>query len=89
MAKKKYKIVYKREECIGAASCVGVLPEVWSLNDDGKADLAKAEEKEGNKIQELVIELEESQLEQYKHSAEVCPVNVIHIYDAETGEQIY
>jgi len=87
--KKKYRIHYVRGDCIGAASCVGVSPETWSLNDDGKADLANAESKDENKVQELILELDEAELEEQKHAAEVCPVNVIHIYDAETGEQIY
>ena len=85
---KKYKITFDRKTCIGAASCVGVLPEVWSLNQDGKADLKDAKKDDNNDNQELIIELDEKQLEDQKHAAEVCPVNVIHIFDLETGQQI-
>lgn len=90
MVNKKYRITFDREKCIGVASCLGALPEWWSINDsDGKADLKNADQKDGNKIQELVIELDENDLEKHKHAAEVCPVNVIHIFDLETGEQIF
>ncbi len=85
---KKYKITFDRKVCIGAASCVGVLPEEWSLNEDGKADLKNATSDDGNNNQILIVELDEKQLEAHKHAAEVCPVNVIHIFDAETNEQI-
>ena len=85
---KKYKIVYVRGECIGAASCVGALPEAWSLNEDGKADLKDATTEDKNHTQTLIAELTDEQLEQHKHAAEVCPVNIIKIYDAETGEEI-
>ncbi|MDP4012859.1 MAG: ferredoxin [Candidatus Nanoarchaeia archaeon] len=89
MTKKKYKIVYKRGDCIGAASCVGALPEYWSLNEDGKADIKDFTTPDGNKTQELIIEAELEDLEKHRHAAEVCPVNIIHIYDLETGEQIF
>lgn len=85
---KKYKITFDRKVCIGAASCVGVLPEEWSLNEDGKADLRNATSEDGNNNQILIVELDEKQLEAHKHAAEVCPVNVIHIFDAETNEQV-
>lgn len=85
---KKYKITFDRKVCIGAASCVGVLPEDWSLNEDGKADLKNAVSEDGNNNQILIVELDEKQLEAHKHAAEVCPVNVIHIFEVETGNQI-
>ena len=86
---KKYKIILNRKECIGAASCVGALQEYWSIDEgDGKADLKGAERKNNNENQELIIELDEKQLQAHKHAAEVCPVNVIRIFDLETGQQI-
>jgi ferredoxin len=88
MATKKYKIVYDRSTCIGAASCVGALPETWSLNDDGKADLADFQTEDGNITQFKIVELDEEGLQKEKHAAEVCPVNIIHIFDVETGDQI-
>lgn len=71
---KKYKIVYDRNVCIGAAACETAAPKFWEIDkEDGKANL-----KSGNKISgehekfELVID--EKDLQIAKDSAEVCPV---------------
>ena len=81
---KKYLIEYDRDACIGAAACVAVQPDQWSIVDDGKADL-KDSKKEG-KI--LIKEIDESELDKYKDAAESCPVTVIHIIDKETKKKI-
>lgn len=83
---KKYKIVYDRENCIGAAACAAVSPDYWQIVDDGKADLANAEHKEENRVQERIID--ESELAANMEAAKSCPVTVIHIFDLETGEQL-
>ena len=84
---KKYRVVYDRKDCIGAAACTAVNPS-WVISEggDGKADLKGSDSKQNNDVQEKIItELEfESMLE----AARVCPVNIIHIYDLETGEKI-
>ena len=84
--KKKYKIVYDREGCIGAAACAAVYPERWEIVEDGKADIKDGVSKEDNLVQE--IEFDEDELEKMMAAAESCPVNVIHIIDLETGEKL-
>jgi ferredoxin len=93
MGEKTYRIVFDRKNCIGAAACAAVAPEFWVMMDDGKADLIGAKTDEnGNQI--LIVK--ESQLSKEgknilavnKDAAEVCPVQVIHIYDNETGQKI-
>jgi ferredoxin len=93
MGEKTYRIVFDRKNCIGAAACAAVAPEFWVMKDDGKADLIGAKTDEnGNQI--LIVK--ESQLSKEgknilavnKDAAEVCPVQVIHIYDNETGQKI-
>jgi len=88
-----YRIVFERKNCIGAAACAAVAPEFWVMKDDGKADLVGHKlDDNGNQI--LIIK--ESQLSKEgknvlavnKEAAEVCPVQVIHIYDEETGEKL-
>ena len=70
----KYKIIYDRESCIGAASCV-VLSKNWVMNDkDGKADVIKTD-------------VTEEQLTDEMEAAESCPVNCIHIED-EKGKRL-
>ena len=84
--KKKYKLVYDRANCIGAGSCVSVHPERWVMNaQDDKADLINATKDEKG---EWMVEFTLDELESFKLAAEVCPVNVIHIYDLETGEKV-
>ncbi len=81
----KYKVVLEREKCIGAATCVAVYSERWELQEDAKVSI-KAEEviKDGDNE---IFWINEEELEKFKESAEVCPVNVIHIYD-EKGNKI-
>ncbi len=77
--KKKYKIVYDRNGCIGAFACVAVLPHRWGVAEDSKADLIGGKLEGQNFVLELELTPEELELE--IDAARVCPVNVIHIYD--------
>ncbi|HLC84675.1 MAG TPA: ferredoxin [Candidatus Nanoarchaeia archaeon] len=87
---KQYRIVYKRNECIGAGPCMAVAPEFWTLNEanDGRANIIKAKEPKNldNGDQELIID--EKDLQANMEAAEGCPVNVIHIYELDTGKQL-
>lgn len=81
-----YKVIYNRKECIGANSCVGVLPEFWSLDGDKKAVLKGSHLNLDSERYELIIE--EKDLERFKESALVCPVNVIDIVDTNTQKSV-
>ena len=82
--KKVYRIWYDRPGCIGAAACVAIAPKVWVMNKDGKADLIG-----GKQISESEWELEiDDDLQINIDAAQGCPVNVIKIFDKETGEKI-
>ena len=90
---KKYRVVFDKKACIGAAACAAVAPEYWEMKEDGKAELVGSTvDKDGNEV--LVLshdklgEKLQSALELNKEAAEVCPVQVIHIYDDETGEKL-
>ncbi len=84
--KKRYKIVYDREGCIGAAACVAAYPERWSLADDGKADVKDGTHNDDNT--EQVLEFTEEEFQKMMDAAQACPVTVIHIIDLETGQRI-
>jgi len=84
--KKRYKIIYDREGCIGAAACVAAYPERWSLEDDGKADVKGGTKNDDNT--EQTLEFTEEEFQKMMDSAQACPVNVIHIIDLETGERL-
>jgi len=90
---RKFKIVFDRKSCIGAGACAAVAPDFWVMQDDGKADLVGFSVDEKGR---QVLLVPESQLtpdgrqviDLNKEAAEVCPVQVIHIYDADTNEKI-
>ncbi|OGR79586.1 MAG: hypothetical protein A3I11_04265 [Elusimicrobia bacterium RIFCSPLOWO2_02_FULL_39_32] len=82
----KYKVIYKRKECIGANSCVGVLPEFWSLDHEKKAVLKGSILNPETGCYELIVNSDE--LERFKESALVCPVYVINIIDLQTQKTI-
>ena len=84
--KKRYKIVYDREGCIGAAACVAAYPERWTLADDGKADLKDGKPNDDNT--EQILEITEEEFQKMMDSAQSCPVNVIHIIDLETDQRV-
>lgn len=80
----KYKVVYDRVNCIGAAQCVAVMPELWVLDKDGKATLKGSK----NKDDKWELEIDEKLLPKMKDAATACPVNVIHIIDSKAKKQI-
>ena len=83
----KYKVTYDRDGCISAAACVAVNEKYWELDAaDGKANL-KGSAKNAEGLFEM--EIDEADLEDMKKAAEVCPVLIIHIFNAETGEKIF
>ena len=41
---KKYKVIFDKEGCIGAAACVASDPNNWKLQDDGKSSLKDSTE---------------------------------------------
>jgi len=81
----KYKITHNRPECIGCSACVGVTGEFWKMGDDGKSDLVGGTKREDGWEER---EIEEDQVEVNKEAAEACPVNVIHIKNLDTNEDI-
>jgi len=83
---KKYRVELDREVCIGAAACVAVDPDNWTIVEDGKVDLKDSIK--DNKTGFFVREIDESELKKWMESAESCPVTVIHITDLETGKRL-
>lgn len=83
---KKYKVVYDRENCIGAKKCMGIHPKLWKKDSEDKAVLLGGKFDPKTRRFELVIE--ESRLNDYKESALICPAYVIDVVDAETGKSV-
>lgn len=70
----KYKIKIIRDKCIGAASCVGIAPKVYQLDDKNIAVLV---DEAGDTPENILL------------GAQSCPTNAIEIYDAVTDEKIW
>lgn len=67
------KIVIDRNLCIGAASCIGVAPEVFELDSENKAVVYNDK---GTDDETILL------------AAQSCPTRAIIIFDEE-GKQIY
>lgn len=83
----KYRVWLDREGCIGAAACVAAFEMLWDIDDESKAKMIMENAKlldNGN----WEIEIDDELLDKAKDSAEVCPVNVIHIENLDTGERL-
>ncbi len=85
-SKKRYKIIYNREDCIGAAACVAAYPDRWEIADDGRADLKGGKRNDDNSVQEL--EITEDEFKKMMDAAQACPVSVIHIEDLGTKKRL-
>lgn len=75
-----------RELCIGAASCIALLPEVFELDEEGKAvikKLAGDKTSEWTDYKDLPVEAK-----LILEAARSCPTSAIFIED-DDGKQIY
>ena len=76
-----FKIVHDRSGCIGCGACAATCSKFWEMADDGKSKLKGSKPKSGK------FELEVGDLGCNKDAADVCPVNVIHVFD-KAGKQL-
>lgn len=83
---KKYRVELDRDACIGVATCVAIIPDELSMADDNKVDVRDSMQDQKTKF--FVREISENELKTWIEAAEVCPVNVIHITDLETGKRL-
>lgn len=75
-----------RELCIGAASCLALLPEVFELDEEGKAvikSLMGDKTSEWTDYKNLPVEAQ-----MILEAARSCPTNAIIIED-DNGNQVY
>ena len=80
------RIRVDRDLCIGAASCVALLPEVFELDEEGKAVMKRIV---GDKTSEWVDYKELSaEAQMILEAARSCPTSAIIIED-DDGKQIY
>lgn len=70
------KIVVDRDLCIGAASCVTIMPGVFQLDDENKAIVVLGSDSAWGDYETLLM------------AAKSCPTKAILLYDEE-GNQLY
>jgi ferredoxin len=68
------RIEIDRDLCIGAAPCVAIAPEVFELDQEGKA---------------IVIDPKGADDETIRLGAEACPTKAVILFDDESGQQIF
>lgn len=68
------RVVVDKDLCIGSASCVAIAPDLFELDDDGKAVV-----KDGAPLEDVIQVLD---------SARSCPVDAIIVYDT-AGKQLW
>lgn len=88
MAEKKYKLVYRKSECIGAGACESAAPHLWFFDKETSIATLKDPETQKTDEKEILFFAEEN-FEKHLEAAQVCPVMIIELYDAETGVRIY
>jgi len=70
----KYKVKVIRDKCIGAASCVGIAPKTFKLDEENIAVLIG---EDGDTPENILL------------GAQSCPTNTVEIYDAQTNEKVW
>ncbi len=77
-----YKIEHDKPNCIGCGACAAVAPEFWEMEGDkshlkGSRPLGEGEQRD----------IEDKDQKPNMEAAQSCPVNVIHLKDA-NGKQL-
>lgn len=81
-----YKIRHDRNNCIGCTACAALCPEFWEMSaEDGKSDVVGAAMGEDGWEE---LEISEADFQKNMDAASVCPVNVIHLINIGSGEQL-
>ena len=84
----KYRIVVDPDLCIGAASCVTIAPEAFTLNTENKAEVLDHGQVPNGPTYMREVELSPEELETAIMGAQSCPTLAIEIFD-ETGARLY
>ena len=71
-----YKIIYNKKKCIGSGECEALAPEMWKVNNKGRAELAGSTETSENIFE---LELTDGQVEAQKLVCGSCPVGCIKV----------
>ena len=81
-------IVVDRDLCIGAAPCVAVAPQVFDLDEEGKAIVLPEAIKKEAENGKVYIKEDIADDDTLLMAAQSCPVQAIKVYDNE-GNQLF
>ena len=89
---KKLRIKYNKTGCIGVGVCSNVAPAHFILDESNFADLVengnKVDKKDGDfAVKE--VDADEIMQKELMQAANGCPVDVIEVYDAESGKKLW
>jgi ferredoxin len=78
-----------RDQCIGAASCVAVYPDVFEIDDEAKAVLKlKGGEITSDRTDITALDVTSVDDDTLLLAAQSCPTAAIYLYD-EDGNQVF
>lgn len=78
-----------RDQCIGAASCVAVYPEVFEIDDEAKAVLKLNNgDVTSEKTEITALDVSSVDDDTLLLAAQSCPTAAIYLYD-ENGTQVF
>ena len=83
---KKFKIIFEKDKCIGAAACNSV-SDSWLYNDEeNKSNLIGGKFNNENNTYEL--EISDKEFDRDLNAARLCPVKAIHIEEIKSKKRI-
>ena len=83
---KKYKIIFEKDKCIGAAACNSV-SDSWKFDDEeNKSNLIDGRFNSENNTFEL--EISDKEFDRDFNAARLCPVKAIHIEEIKSKKRI-
>lgn len=78
-----------RDQCIGAASCVAVYPEVFEIDDEAKAVLKlQGGDSTSDRTDIKALDVSSVDDDTLLLAAQSCPTAAIYLYN-EDGEQVF
>jgi len=84
----KILIEVDRKTCIASAACEALSPEYFKVVD-GAARIVKQGSNQSTEKDTIIVEVDETKLQELKEAAASCPVNAIHLINKETNEKYY
>ena len=83
---KKFRIIFEKDKCIGAAACNSV-SDSWIYNDEeNKSNLIGGKFNKENNTYEL--EISDKEFDRDLNAARLCPVKAIHIEEIKSKRRI-